>query len=116
MGVQLYQKLRKSPNKEDKDMKKTVVKTLVTRNRHFTIIRHESGMYCAIEDKYITDGKLNTKLNGLQMHANFELDGCINDTINDVELEYLESKGYTKAEALSKVFNMPIEICEKLYK
>ena len=97
-------------------MKKTIVKTLVARNRHFTIIKHESNMYCAIEDKYITNGKLNTKLNGLQMHANFGLDGCINDTINDVELEYLVSKGYTKAEAFSKVFNMPIEISESLYK
>ena len=87
---------------------RAVIKTLEARERHFTIIKHESGMYCAIEDKYITNGVLNTTLNGLQMHANSELEECIKDTLNCVEVEYLMTKGYSKVQAVCEVLNIPI--------
>lgn len=96
-------------------MTKTIIRTLSARNRHFTIVQDEQGFYCAIEDKYITDGKLNTTLNGFQMHASKDLDACVKGTIECVEIEYLMDEGYTKAQAFAKVYGYPIEVCNQLF-
>lgn len=85
------------------------ITTLITRNRQFEIVLNGTH-YCAIEDKYIdADGRLNTALNGLQMHASEDLDQCIELTRHCVEIEYLQKNGYTWAEATSKVTGIPME-------
>ena len=45
------------------------VTRFIILGREFEIVENDDGWYLAIEKKYITDGKLNCKLNGLQMHA-----------------------------------------------
>lgn len=93
----------------------TIIKNLVSRNRHFMIVKDENGFYMAIEDKYITNGKTNTELNGLQTNASRDLNECIKTTLNKVEMDYLVESGYTKAEAFSKIFNLPLEACKALF-
>ena len=83
-----------------------IIENFNYRNRRFTIVLND-GFYCAIEDKYITDGVMNTTLNGLQMCANRKLDGCLNDVKRKVDMEHYEAQGMTKAEAFCKVFNLP---------
>jgi len=89
-------------------MATTIIRNFVVRNRNFTIVQNEQGFYLAIEDKYITDGKLNRTLNGFQMYANKELNGCLNTCKNQVEIEYLVEQGYSKAQAFATVFNIPM--------
>ena len=83
---------------------KVVVKDYSVRDRHFVIVNKETesgSMYLAIEDKYIdADGKLNTALNGLQMHASKDLNMCLNTTKDAVEVDYLVSTGMTRKQAL----------------
>ena len=86
-------------------MTTTVIKTFTCRHRNFTIV-NQNGWYCAIEDKYITDGKINTALNGWQMFADRELSRCLDRAKDRVELDYLESTGMTKAEAFATYFGM----------
>lgn len=88
-------------------MTNTIVKNFIVRDRHFVIVQNEECFYLAIEDKYITDGKLNQALNGFQMYASKELDTCLNTCKNQVEIEYLEEQGYSKAEAFGIVFGIP---------
>ena len=87
-------------------MTATIVKNLIIRDRHFTIVKNADGFYLAIEDKYITDGKLNTTLNGIQMMASKELNQCLENTRNEVEIDWLVSQGHSKAEAFAIHFNM----------
>ena len=86
----------------------TIIKTFTTRNRNFTIVKDNEGFYLAIEDKYITDGKTNTTLNGLQMFASKDINQCIKMCKNQVETDYYLSQGMTRAEAFAKVFNVPL--------
>ena len=75
------------------------------RNRNFTIAL-EDGWYLAIEDKYITDGRLNTTLNGLQMHADKKRARCIEMTKQAVDIDYYESIGMSKTDAFIKAMNI----------
>ena len=87
---------------------KTVIKDYAVRGRHFTITRGISNvdgrqLYFAIEDKYITDGKLNTRLNGFQMNCHVRLDECLNLTRIAVEVEYMKEHGATNEECLEYI-------------
>ena len=76
------------------------------RNRNFTIVL-EDGWYMAIEDKYITNGRLNTALNGFQMHADKKRANCIEMTKNAIDMDYYQSLGMSKADAFIKVMKLP---------
>ena len=89
-------------------MATTIIKNFVVRDRHFVIVKDEQDFYLAIEDKYITNGKLNKTLNGFQMYANKDLNDCLNTCKHQVEIEYLVSEGYSKAEAFAIEFNIPL--------
>ena len=93
----------------------TIIKQFTTRSRHFTIIKDENDFYCAIEDKYITDGKLNTTLNGFQMYANKDLNKCLNSVVDAVEVDHLVKSGYSKAEAFAIHWNLPLDKCRELF-
>lgn len=97
-------------------MANTIIKDFIVRDRHFTIVQNEEGFFLAIEDKYITDGKLNRTLNGFQMFASKDLNTCLNTTKNQVEIEYLEAQGYSKAEAFGICFGIPTDKIAELEK
>ena len=84
------------------DIAKVVIKNLVIRGRHFTVVYNtQYSVYCAIEDKYIdADGTLNTTLNGLQMHASKDLAQCVEGARVSVEIDYLKEQGYTAEEVM----------------
>lgn len=89
------------------------ITTLVYKGRTFEIVKKD-GFYLAVEDKYLTDGIMNTTLNGLQMNASEELGRCINQTKNAVELDEYMEQGFTREEAVCKVLGFPIEMAEVL--
>lgn len=91
------------------------ITTYHSRGRHFEIVLNDEGYYLAIEDKYITDGRMNTTLNGLQMNANKDLELCLEHTRRDVEIAYLMSEGKTLAEAYSIVFRLPVEVFQGIF-
>lgn len=93
-------------------MAEVIIKQFITHDRTFTIVK-QNEYYLAIEDKYITDGKTNTALNGLQMHASRELDECLEDTRRDVLMDVYMRRGFTKAEAFCLVHECP-EMLETL--
>lgn len=79
------------------------------RNEHF-VIGHskEFGKYLAINYKDIDNsGKLTRELNGLQMYLANSVDGVIKNIENQLEIEYLINKGFSKARAFSHVFKIP---------
>lgn len=45
-----------------------ILTTLIVEDTVFYIVKKDEW-YLAIDSKYVTDGKINTQLNGLQMHA-----------------------------------------------
>lgn len=91
-------------------MNNTVIRELVIRGRHFTIVktkRSDGEWYLSIEDKYITDGKINKALNGLECHANRTLNGCINLTHDDVEIDHIQDElGCDRFTAVTKYFEL----------
>lgn len=97
-------------------MTNMIIKNFVARNRNFTIVQNEEGFYLAIEDKYITDGKLNKTLNGFQMYASKDLNTCLNTCKTQVEIEYLEAQGHSKAEAFGICFGIPADKLAELEK
>lgn len=82
-----------------------IVKDFSIRGRHFTIVKHDK-LYCAIEDKYITDGKINRQLWGPQLHPGETLEDCINSVTDAVEVDYLVEQGHTRAEAFAIYWDM----------
>lgn len=95
-----------------------IIKNYIVRDRNFTIVKDENGWYLAIEKKYIDpDGRINTKLNGIQMNAAKELELCLRGVENDVEIAYLEGLGHSKAEAFAIRFNLTdkMDMVEKMF-
>ena len=73
----------------------TFVKTLGIRGQEYIVVKDEEGYYLSINKEYIDEnGCLTQELNGLQMHASKDLNDCVNSTIADVEIEYLENIKY----------------------
>ena len=89
-------------------MATTIIKNFVVRDRHFVVVKNEDSIYLAIEDKHITNGKLNKALNGFQMYASKDLNDCLTTCKHQVEIEYLVSQGKSKAEAFAIEFNLPL--------
>lgn len=87
-------------------MTATIIKNYIVRGRHFTIVKNAEGFYLAIEDKYITDGKINTTLNGVQMNASKDLNQCLDLVKSEVEIDYLVEQGHSKSEAFAIYFNL----------
>ena len=80
----------------------THITTLKVRSRSFEIVKDEKGFW-AIEDKYITDGKLNCQINGITGNLRDTLEACIESARNHAEIEYLISEGWDRLEAIQHV-------------
>lgn len=92
-----------------KDVKK--VSTLVVRNKKFHVISFEQNgekLFGAIDFDYVTNGKINRELNGVQMHVSKDLAQCIEYARTSVEFDYFIAQGYDKAQAFEKVFNVQL--------
>ena len=78
---------------------KIIVKDYSIRGRHFTIVRNDNGMYCAVEDKFIKNGKTTQVLYANNLHPGATLEDCLNYTKDAVEVDYLVEQGMSRAEA-----------------
>ena len=82
-------------------MKYDVLTTLRVREETFKIVKHNSGFYCAINEKYIgEDGYLTKALNGLEMNVAKTIQDCVQNTRRSVEVDYLKSQGMTLEQAI----------------
>lgn len=89
----------------------TRLSTLVVREKKFHIVSFEQNgekLYGAIDFDYVTDGKVNRELNGVQMHVSKDLNQCIEYARTSVEFDYWVSQGYDKAQAFEKVFHVEL--------
>lgn len=84
------------------------------KGRNFEIVLKD-GYYLAIEDCYISNGKMNTSLNGIQMHAHKDLDDTIKDVNNWVDVKELEAEGVdTMVASLMVVAGMDRDAAEEM--
>ena len=76
-------------------------------SRTFYIVKKDE-YYLAIEDKYIDEnGKLNKRLNGIQMNASKDMNTTIERTRKQVEVDRLVAEcGFTLNEALVQAFGI----------
>lgn len=81
------------------------ITTLTTCNRNFTIVYHQEH-YCAVEDIHITDGKINKKLTGFELHASKRLQDCIDWTIAGCTIQKWIDEGMDSNEALIKYYKL----------
>lgn len=82
---------------------RTVIKDFMVRAERFVIVQNDEGFYLAINKKYIdADGKLTRQLNGIQMHANKNLNDCLNSTMDACKIDYYVSQGMSREEAFQK--------------
>lgn len=86
---------------------KTIVKNFNYRNRNYTIVK-DNDFYMTVEDKYIDkQGRITKELHYNDgLHTNKTLDGCIEDTQRDLDIEYYKAQGMTTGEAYCKVWNI----------
>ena len=82
------------------------ITTLLVRDEEFYIVKHEeSGMYCAINTKYIDErGRLTKGLNGLDMCASKTVAQCVDSMRCRVEVRYRMDNGMSMEQAFKEVF------------
>lgn len=82
---------------------RTMVKDFTAYGQSFVVVKNDEGFYLAINKKYIdADGKLTRQLNGIQMHANKNLNDCLNSTMDACKIDYYVSQGMSREEAFQK--------------
>ena len=83
------------------------ITTLLVRDEKFYIIKHESGMYCAINVKDLDEnGKLTRGLNGLEMCASKTVADCVESMRCRVEVRHRMKNGMTMEQAFKEVFKL----------
>ena len=86
------------------------ITTLVVREEKFEIV-HYMDRYCAINTKYIENGRLVKQLNGLQMHARNTLAECIDETRMSVEVKYMvDELGMTIEDAIKEYYRKEMAV------
>lgn len=81
-----------------------VVTTLMYGDRTWQIVKM-CGKFCAINSEYITDGRLNRDLNGVQMHASDTLEDCIEFTKRAADVDALVLSGAPIKEVINEIMN-----------
>ena len=92
---------------------KTICKDFTYRNEHYSIV-HDGRFYMTVNHKYVKeDGTLTHELHYWDgLHPGDTMAECIQRTTEDLDIKYYISQGMSKAEAMSKVLNIPMEIAE----
>lgn len=74
------------------------VTTFIIHNHEWVIIRCEAGFendpedrhYAGLRREWITDGKLNREVNGIQMKVSYTINEVIEKITDEEEVDYLE--------------------------
>lgn len=92
---------------------KTIIKDFTYRDEHYSIVWN-GRFYVTINHRFINDnGTLTQELryeDGL--HPGKTIAECVERTKEDLDVKYYISCGISKAEAMSKVLDIPMEIVE----
>ena len=84
-------------------MANVIVKTFEYKNRRFTIVRHESGMFMAIDNNYIDEnGRLTRTVRG----GHRTIEECITATMYLVNYESFKALGLTDMQAAQRTIEM----------
>lgn len=95
---------------------KTMVKDFSYRGQHYSIV-FDGKFYMTVNHKFIgEDGRLVKQLTFSDgLHTSDSMDQCISLTKEDLDIQYYEAQGMSKAEAFSKVMNVPLETAKIIY-
>lgn len=95
---------------------KTMVKDFSYRGEHFSIV-FDGKLYMTVNHKFIgDDGRLVKELHYTDgLHTSDSLDDCIKTTKQDLDIEHYMAGGKSKAEAFSIVYDMPMELAERIF-
>lgn len=95
---------------------RVITKDFQYRGEHYSIVK-EGEYYMTINHKFIdADGKTTKVLNYTDgLHTASSVAECIEATKNDLDMRAYMAEGMTKAEAMTKIFNIPIEIAEMAF-
>lgn len=95
---------------------KTMVKDFYYRGQHYSIV-YDGKFYMTVNHKFIgDDGRLVKQLTFSDgLHPSDSMDQCIKQTKEDLDIKYYEAQGMSKAEAFSKVMNVPMDIARMIY-
>lgn len=94
----------------------TMVKDFSYRGQHYCIV-YDEKFYMTVNHKFIgDDGRLVKQLTYSDgLHPEDSIEKCINRTKEDLDFQYYVAQGMSKAEAFSKVMNVPIDIAKMIY-
>lgn len=81
-----------------------VLTTLMYGDRTWKIVQKD-GKFLSIDTQYITDGKLNRPLNGVQMHASDTLKECIEFTKHAADVDALVLAGAPIKEVITEIMD-----------
>lgn len=78
---------------------------LIVTTDHFNGDTKNKFKYAGIKREYITDGRINRQLNGLQMYVSETVEEVIDRITDTEEIEYLtKSEGLDAGEAVRRYF------------
>ena len=94
----------------------TMVKDFSYRGQHYSIV-YDGKFYMTINHKFIgDDGRLVKQLTYSDgLHPEYSITKCINRTKEDLDFQYYVAQGMSKAEAFSKVMNVPLENAKMVF-
>ena len=93
------------------------ITTFYYKGNSYSIVALEGGEhYAAINNEYINeDDKLNRSLNATTAFITGSIEGSIQAVKSKLDVEDLMAQGYTKGEAVSQVFDLPLENCKNFF-
>lgn len=77
----------------------TVITEYHVLDELYYIFKTSNKKYCAINSEYITDGKLNKELNGLQMNLSDTMEQAVNSATYEANFKLYRKAGYEMIEA-----------------
>ena len=88
---------------KENNMANVIVKNFEYKGRRFAVVKHESGMYMAVDYNYIdAAGRLTRTVRG----GHETIADCLQATIYMVEFEAAKALGMTDLEAMQRVMNI----------
>lgn len=95
---------------------KVITRDFSYREKHYCIV-FDGKYYMTVDRKFIDgNGRTNKVLTFSDgLHTSLTLQGCIDDTKRDLDMEYYIAQGMSKAEAFAKIFGLDVELTAQLF-
>jgi hypothetical protein len=83
---------------------KIMVKELNVEGKSFVLVKLTNGMYGAVAGEYITDGKTNKVLNGVDLYMNATIEGVIEEVKMRVAFNRMYESGMTVEQIYKELY------------